>query len=370
MIRQRWGWVILLLLLAHAELGSSKQRNDSSRALKKLLIRRRLSNTSTSKQRNDSSRALKKLLIRRRLSNTSTSKLSNPLLHQLAISNNNASPIAIGGRIDQILAMPRDSKQIDLVEIVSTDIHHSGDRRALKMGSSSKGQTGRYRKRRYHSGKGKEKKEKSGMKGKGMSKGEGSSKYGGKSGSGKSGGGSGSLHDICAGLDFGSFYGVDYSVESVFGGGGKSGKGGKGKGGKSGEGKSGKGKSGKGKSEAGKSGKSWRGRSLQFDGELCSPNALEVARMDPDLSIFVDLVEAVNLSDIFLCAVSVRPSTCGLGASNSSLGAFLRLGAVQCSIQRKPGPLDRAFQSSQRRISPRNDPVPYRSGPVPDRGPC
>lgn len=264
------------MLLGSAELGASKQRNKSSRALKKLLIRRAVA----SKQR------------------------SNPLLDKLVISsssrnNNMEGEVAIVGRLVQILAMPHESNNNEIIVRVPTDTttpaHKNGARRALKMGSSDgRGQrTGRYRKPRYRSGKGKEKKSKSGMKGGkggkgGMSKGKGGS--GG--GSGKSGGGKGSMHDICDSLDFGSFYGVDdYGAKSVFG---------KGKSGKSGK----SGRASSTYSSEGKSfGKGWRSRGLQFDGELCAPNAFEVAKMDPDLSIFVDLVEAVNLADIFLCAV-------------------------------------------------------------------
>jgi hypothetical protein len=268
------------MLLGSAELGASKQRNKSSRTLKKLLIRRAVS----------------------------TKQRSNPLLDKLVISsssssNNMKGQVAIVSRLDQILAMPRESNNNEIMVRVPTDTttpaHKNGARRALKMGSSDGRRTGRYRKPRYRSGKGKEKKGKSGMKGGkgGMSKGKGGS--GG--GSGKGGGGKGSMHDICDSLDFSSFYGVDdYGAMNVFGK-GKSGKG------KSGKGKSGKGKSGQASSiysSEGKSfGKGWRGRGLQFDGELCAPNALEVAKMDPNLSIFVDLVEAVNLADIFLCAV-------------------------------------------------------------------
>jgi transforming growth factor-beta-induced protein len=43
-------------------------------------------------------------------------------------------------------------------------------------------------------------------------------------------------------------------------------------------------------------------RELQFDGERCSLNALDTMRLDPDLSKFVELIEAAGLGDIFLCA--------------------------------------------------------------------
>ena len=43
-------------------------------------------------------------------------------------------------------------------------------------------------------------------------------------------------------------------------------------------------------------------RSLQFGGELCKLNVFNVMRSHPDLSIFVELIEAAELEDIFLCA--------------------------------------------------------------------
>lgn len=46
----------------------------------------------------------------------------------------------------------------------------------------------------------------------------------------------------------------------------------------------------------------YRGRALQFEGAECSGNNLEVARNIPDLSIFVGLVEAAALEDMFRCA--------------------------------------------------------------------
>lgn len=42
-------------------------------------------------------------------------------------------------------------------------------------------------------------------------------------------------------------------------------------------------------------------RRLQNEGEDCSPNVLDVARKNPDLSIFVDLVERAGLEEIFNC---------------------------------------------------------------------
>lgn len=118
-----------------------------------------------------------------------------------------------------------------------------------------------------------------------------------------------------------------FCKELDFGGGGK-GKGkGKGKGMENGKGK-GKGKESKSKGKGkgkGKGGghygdddygygddgysgydddhrKLTSNRSLQFDGELCDPNALAVAYMNPDLSIFVDLIKHANLDEIFSCA--------------------------------------------------------------------
>lgn len=42
-------------------------------------------------------------------------------------------------------------------------------------------------------------------------------------------------------------------------------------------------------------------RQLQFEGELCEPNVLDVAE-ENELTTFVQLVEQAGLSDIFLCA--------------------------------------------------------------------
>lgn len=233
-----------------------------------------------STERNESSRALKIYLVRQAASRT-----RNVALSQLALVDRQTMTDLVVGRIEQILAEPLQSNSMEneVEDNYQIELYH-GSRRHLKMGS--KGRKGRSRKRRYR-GKGKTGMMSKGMKGMGKSKRE-------KSESGK-GGGKGNLKDICADLDFSAFYGIDSSssVTSVFGG------------------SYGKGKSGKGKS--------WRSRSLQFDGELCSPNALEVARMDPDLSIFVDLVEAVNLSDIFLCAVSQNCAIEQLFLTNADL---------------------------------------------------
>ena len=43
-------------------------------------------------------------------------------------------------------------------------------------------------------------------------------------------------------------------------------------------------------------------RRLQNKGEDCSPNILDVASKNPDLSIFVDLIERAGLEDVFNCA--------------------------------------------------------------------
>lgn len=43
-------------------------------------------------------------------------------------------------------------------------------------------------------------------------------------------------------------------------------------------------------------------RKLQFEGERCDLNILDVARENPLLSAFVELLDAADLDDIFLCA--------------------------------------------------------------------
>jgi len=99
------------------------------------------------------------------------------------------------------------------------------------------------------------------------------------------------LKGICRDLDFRSFYGYGY---------GNSGKGQKGDG---------------GFYLFGKGGKRQRqrrletnARTLQFEGELCAPNIFDVASLNPELSIFADLLQAANLDDIFFCAGKLLPS--------------------------------------------------------------
>ena len=43
-------------------------------------------------------------------------------------------------------------------------------------------------------------------------------------------------------------------------------------------------------------------RQLQFEGERCDQNIFDVASANPLLSTFVELLDAANLEDIFLCA--------------------------------------------------------------------
>jgi transforming growth factor-beta-induced protein len=43
-------------------------------------------------------------------------------------------------------------------------------------------------------------------------------------------------------------------------------------------------------------------RQLQYQGERCDVNALDVARDNPDLTTFVQLMDAADLDDLFLCA--------------------------------------------------------------------
>lgn len=43
-------------------------------------------------------------------------------------------------------------------------------------------------------------------------------------------------------------------------------------------------------------------RKLQYSGHICDLNVLDTARQNPDLSIFVDLMEVAGLDEIFLCA--------------------------------------------------------------------
>ena len=43
-------------------------------------------------------------------------------------------------------------------------------------------------------------------------------------------------------------------------------------------------------------------RRLQFDGALCDPNVLETARLNKDLSTFVELIEVAGLTEYFMCS--------------------------------------------------------------------
>jgi len=117
---------------------------------------------------------------------------------------------------------------------------------------------------------------------------------GGKRSRGAPGGdgdiGSKSLNKICKNLDFGEFYDGRYPFNDASS---KQ----KGSGGYYLVGKGGKGKRRQLKADT-----ETRNRALQFEGELCSPNAYDVVKVDPDLSILAQLVEAANLENVFLCA--------------------------------------------------------------------
>jgi hypothetical protein len=43
-------------------------------------------------------------------------------------------------------------------------------------------------------------------------------------------------------------------------------------------------------------------RRLQYEGELCDPNLLTFASQNKDITVFVALMEAASLSEIFICA--------------------------------------------------------------------
>ena len=104
------------------------------------------------------------------------------------------------------------------------------------------------------------------------------------------------LKGICRDLDFRSFYDYGY--------------------GNSGTGKGGGfymfGKGGKGKRQRRLE---TNARTLQFEGELCAPNTIDVATLHPELSIFADLVQAANLDDIFFCAGKLLASIIRLCSS-------------------------------------------------------
>jgi len=60
-------------------------------------------------------------------------------------------------------------------------------------------------------------------------------------------------------------------------------------------------------------------RKLQFKGERCDPNVFDVALENPLLSTFVELLDAADLEDLFLCAGMFRflLSHCFFVASSS-----------------------------------------------------
>jgi uncharacterized surface protein with fasciclin (FAS1) repeats len=153
----------------------------------------------------------------------------------------------------------------------------------------------------YSRGKGKGKGYQGYRGGKGKGKGGSSSK---KSSKGKKG--SGSSDGFCDDFDFSGKYRF------------VSGKG-KGKGGYSGKGKGGwrnlqdnQDELSEGETPALQP---WQSRELQFDGEGCSPNVYETACNDPDLSIFVRLMEKAGIDRVLECA---GPFTL-LAPSNSAL---------------------------------------------------
>jgi len=169
---------------------------------------------------------------------------------------------------------------------------YRGKKKSSKSSSSSNKGHGYYRPTRPILSKGSNSsKGKGGKKGKGGNGSKGSKGSKDNKGSKGSNGGisSKSLNKICRDLDFGEFYDGGYSYN-----GGSSSSRQKGSGGYYLVGKGGKGKRRQLDDKL--------GRSLQFEGQLCSPNTFDVASVDPDLSIFAELIEAANLQDIFLCA--------------------------------------------------------------------
>jgi uncharacterized surface protein with fasciclin (FAS1) repeats len=143
-------------------------------------------------------------------------------------------------------------------------------------------------------GKGKESKSKSGgdtyYSKSSKGKGKGGKGKGSKGSKGSKGGSSSSLENFCRDLDFSGFYGnygPGYGGDFFLG---------KGKaGGKAGH------KSSSHHHRSLVQMTPTHGREMQFDGFLCSPNVLDVASMNPNLSIFYDLIHQANLEKIFLC---------------------------------------------------------------------
>lgn len=77
-------------------------------------------------------------------------------------------------------------------------------------------------------------------------------------------------------------------------------------------------------------------RKLQYAGELCDPNVIDVARDEPQLSTFVQLIEAANLEDLFLCAgpfTALAPNNDAFAKLDQSLLDFLLDPANQEELQ-------------------------------------
>jgi uncharacterized surface protein with fasciclin (FAS1) repeats len=213
-------------------------------------------------------------------------------------------------------SLKKQSSKITVIDFVQRRASTTSKHVARDLGLRE--QRGRRRKRMFNEegGKGKGKGNGKGEQvgGKGTTKSKNSSK-GMMSGKGKGKGkgkGSKDISKICKGLDFGDTSGGKGKGKGKGMGKGKGrnheGYGGEGKGSsKSKEQGNGKGK-GKGKGghifsyEDDDRRHLTKDRALQFEGELCDTNTFEVAKMNPDLSIFVDLIEHANLEEIFSCA--------------------------------------------------------------------
>jgi uncharacterized surface protein with fasciclin (FAS1) repeats len=151
-------------------------------------------------------------------------------------------------------------------------------------------------------------------------------KGGGKGGKGGKGGGKGGKgYGMMSGKGYGMMGGKgsksgsgnvcdDFDLEDVISGGGKGGSKGFGMGGMGG-GKGGKG--GKGQRKL--------ARSLQVDSCASGSNVLETAKKNPELSIFVDLIEFLGLEEVFECIpqlTTLAPSNAAFNENPGLLESF------------------------------------------------
>jgi uncharacterized surface protein with fasciclin (FAS1) repeats len=77
-------------------------------------------------------------------------------------------------------------------------------------------------------------------------------------------------------------------------------------------------------------------RRLQIDGALCDPNVLETAKLNKDLSTFVELLEIADLTELFMCSgpfTLLAPTNEAFDALDSAVLEELLLSMNQDKLQ-------------------------------------